>query len=221
MKGTIPWQTAEDWPHRLAALEIDPQRTALIIVDMQNYSDIYMGILPQCQCLLDFFRTHHLPVIHLRVGSLLPNAHDVHLMRRLNWLRTSEDKAARSCPKGSFDYDIVAELSPWPGELVVDKNSSGAFNSTAIDHYLRAFEVHNLVICGEATSRCVENTARSAADRGYNVILVSDACADHVPQNHETTFHTFARAFGAVKTAEQVIAELSGLLSREPALSLP
>lgn len=220
MKGTIPWQTADDWPHRLPELAIDPRHTALLIVDVQNYSDIAQQEMPQCRRLLDFFRAHHLPVVFLRVGSLLPDAHDVHLMRRLNWLRRSEDEPARSCPKGSWQFEIQSDLSPQAGELVVDKNSSGAFNSTAIDHYLRGLEVHNLVVCGEATSRCVDNTARSAADRGYNVVLVGDACADHVARNHETTLHSFERVFGAVKITEQVIAELSGLLSPEPALSL-
>ncbi len=220
MRGTITWQTAEDSPNRLPELEIDPRHTALLIVDMQNYSDIAQSVLPQCQRLLDFFRANSLPVMHLRVGSLLPDAHDVHLMRRLNWLRRSQEEAARSCAKGSFDYDIVAGLTPQRGELVVDKNSSGAFNSTAIEHYLVALEVHSLVVCGEATSRCVDNTARSAADRGYNVMLVADACADHIPENHETTMHVFQRAFGAVKTTDQVLAELSGLLSPELALSM-
>lgn len=220
MRGTITWQTADDWPHRLPELEIDPWHTALLIVDVQSYSDLAQQEMPQCRRLLDFFREHRLPVVYLRVGSLLPDAHDVHLMRRLNWLRRSAEGPARSCPKGSWQFEIQPDLSPQPGELVVDKNSSGAFNSTAIDHYFRGLEVQNLVVCGEATSRCVENTARSAADRGYNVIIVGDACADHVPRNHQTTLDVFGRVFGAVKTTDEVIAELSGLLSREPALSV-
>jgi nicotinamidase-related amidase len=58
------------------------------------------------------------------------------------------------------------------------KNSSGAFNSSPLNHYLHALEIRNLVVCGSATSRCVDGTARGAADRGYNVVLAQDVCID-------------------------------------------
>ena len=70
-------------------------------------------------------------------------------------------------------------------------------------------------MCDSATSRCVDGTARGAADRGYNVVLAEDACIDRSDRNHRTTMHTFARVFGAVKSTAQVIAELQTLLEPE------
>ena len=220
MKGKIPWQTADDWPLRLPELEIDPQRTALVVVDMQNFSELGRQVLPQCRQLLEFFRARELTVIHLLVGPLLADSRDMHSKRRAyNNRKQSIQEPGRHWPKGAWEHDPVEELMPRAGELVVNKNSSGAFNSTAIDHFLRALEVQNLVFCGEATSGCVENTSRTAADRGYNVVMVEDALADNFQDKHQATLHTFGRALGSVKTTSQVIEELSMLLAAEPALA--
>ncbi len=212
MKGAIHWQTDGDWPHALPELVIDPRRTALLIVDMQNYSSNNQGALSACGQLRDFFHRHHLEVIYLRVGSLLPDRRDMHAKRALAWSRPSPDEPPQDVSKGTHNFDIRDALTPLPGELVIDKNSSGAFNSSPLDQYLHALEVQNLVMCGSATSRCVDGTARGAADRGYNVILAEDACIDHSDRNHRTTMHTFARVFGAVKSTTQAIAELQALL---------
>ena len=212
MKGTIRWQTDPDWPHALPELEIDPSRTGLVIVDVQNYSSKNRAILPMCVQLRDFFHKHSLEVIYLRVGSFLPERRDMHPKRALSWVRLPGDAPGPEVYPGTHNHQIMNELAPLAGELVIDKNSSGAFNSSAIDRYLHALGLQNLVFCGSATSRCVDNTARGAADRGYNVMLVEDACVDPVDRNHCTTIHTFGRAFGAVKTTQQVLTELGGLL---------
>lgn len=216
MKGSIPWQTDGDWPHALPELAIDARRTALLIVDMQNYSGNNLGALSACVQLRNFFHRQHLEVIYLRVGSLLPDRRDMHPKRACAWSRPSPHEPPQDVSKGTRNFDIRDALDPLTGELVIDKNSSGAFNSSPLDQYLHAFEIQNLVVCGSATSRCVDGTARGAADRGYNVILAEDACIDHSERNHRTTMHTFARVFGAVKSVAQVIAELEILLDPEP-----
>ena len=138
----------------------------------------------------------------------------MHPKRALAWMRSSSGEP-QDVSRGTHNFEIRDALAPLPGELTIDKNSSGAFNSSALDHYLHALEVHNVVMCGSATSHCVETTARGAADRGYNVILAEDACADHDDRHHRTTMHTFGRVFGAVKTTAQVIIELQTLLDPE------
>ena len=217
MNGVIPWQTDSDWPHGVRELEIDVRKTALIVVDMQNYSQNNLGAVPNCGKLQSFFRRHGLEVIHLRVGSLLPDRRDMHRKRAIAWLRGSGDQRPLDVAKGTHNHETRDELAPLSGELVIDKNSSGAFNSSALGQYLLALGVQNLVLCGASTSRCVDNTARGAADRGYNVILAEDACIDGVYRNHCTTMHSFARALGAVKSTDQVIAELGTLLAPETA----
>ena len=214
MKGVIPWQTDTSWPHTVRELEIDPRRTALIVVDVQNYSPRNREIVPNCARLRDFFHAHGLEVIYLRVGYLLPDRSDLHPKRALTWMRYAGD-ASPSVLRGTPPHDIMDGLEPQPGELAIDKNTSGAFNSTVLGNYLLALEVQNLVVCGSATHHCVDNTARGAADRGYNVMVVEDACIDPDPKNHATTMRTFGRAFGAVKSTSQVIKELETLLARE------
>ena len=219
MKGVIPWQTDGDWPHSLAELEIDLRRTALIVVDVQNYSKKNSAIVPQCLRLREFFHQHGLEVIYLRVGSLLPGRRDMHRKRAIAWMVTPEGDPPMPMDvhPGTHNHDIVEELLPLDGELVINKNSSGAFNSSSIDRYLQAMGVQNLVFCGSATSRCVDNTARGAADRGYNVMLIEDACIDPVDRNHCTTMRTFGRAFGSVKTTDQVLSQLGALAGDEHA----
>lgn len=217
--GTITWQKErEDWPFRLPELAIDPLRTALLIVDMSNQDQTNVRrALPNTIKLKDFFRQQGLPVIYLLVGSLLPDARDQHLKRRLTWMRRSANEPPYLCPKGTWEYEVKQELKPLPGEPVIDKNSQGAFNSSVIDNYLRAFNVQNLVVAGIATSHCVETTARDAADKGYNVILAEDACSDSDPV-HQITMRTFAEILGAVKSTAEVIADLSRLLGQKSSL---
>ena len=216
MKGVIPWQSASSWPHAVPELEIDLGKTGLIVVDVQNYSDKNAAIVPQCVRLRDFFHQNGLEVIYLRVGSLLPGRRDMHAKRALAWMKPPGDAPGKEVYPGTNNHQIVSELTPEPGELVINKNSSGAFNSSGIERYLQAMGLQNLVFCGAATSRCVDNTARGAADRGYNVILVDDACVDPVQRNHCTTVRTFGDAFGAVKTTDQVIAQLGALAEDLP-----
>ena len=220
MTGVIPWQSTGRWPHAIPELEIDLKKTGLIIVDVQNYSEKNAAIVPQCIRLRDFFHQHGLEVIYLRVGSLLPGRRDMHAKRALSWMKPPGDGPAMVVYPGTWNHQVVDELTPEPGELVIDKNSSGAFNSSGIDRYLQAAGLQNLVFCGAATSRCVDNTARGAADRGYNAILVDDACVDPVQRNHCTTVRTFGDAFGAVKTTDEVIVQL-GMLATEYPMPAP
>jgi len=219
MKGKIDWQKkATDWPHRLPELQIDVLQTALLVVDISNdLSEPVSRVLPNIIRLRDFFRQQDLKVLYCLVGSLLPDGRDRHIKRRLTWHRSSADAPEKIRAKGTFSYQIREELKPLlPMELVIDKDTGSAFNSSAIDRLLHAMGIQNLVVSGLITSRCVENTARDAADLGYNVILVEDACGDRIPENHQATMHSFGRVFGSVKSTAEVIADLSRLLAQEP-----
>ncbi len=82
------------------------------------------------------------------------------------------------------DYEFLVPVAPLVDEMVFSKRSSSAFNSTDLDDVLRRMKLESLVVCGVVTDGCVELTARDAADRGYEVILVSDACASSRQQTH-------------------------------------
>ena len=94
--------------------------------------------------------------------------------------RGDGDRPSRHVAVGSFEHEIVDELAPLPGELVLDKNASSPFNGTGIDQLLRNLGVETLVLVGVATDMCVETTGRDAADRGYNVIVAEDATATYL-----------------------------------------
>lgn len=216
MKRTINWQKDNNvWPYCLSKLVIDPIKSALLIVDISNDSAEHVcGVMPQIIKLRAFFRQHKLPVIYTLVGSFLPDGRDRHIKFRLTWRKSTASEPENIRAKGTWAYQVRDELKPLlPEEMVVDKNSGSALNSSSLDHYLRGMDIQNLVICGTVTSRCVENTARDAADRGYNVILVEDACGDSIKQNHQTTMHTFSRVLGSVKSSSEVIADFSQLLT--------
>jgi biuret amidohydrolase len=113
---------------------------------------------------------------------------------------------------------IVAALQPESGELVVNKTTYGTFNSTGLDHALRSLGITSLVIGGVLTNVCVETTARDAADRGYEVLLLDDGCAALSPEIHEATLLSFGTYFGHVRGTDEVLALLNG---REVSRSSP
>jgi biuret amidohydrolase len=237
VRGQIPWQQP-DWPGAIPWLDIDTDHLGLIVVDVQySCADpertpgrarrderpelfdawterIEKLLIPNTQRLLQYFRAQSWPVLFTRVGSLLPDAEDQHDRRRISWLRAGPDAPPYRSPLGSPDYDVRADVAPLPGELIVDKNSSGAFNGSGLDYYLQALQLRTLVICGVSTFACVDGTARDAADRGYNVILVEDACAGSAGSEaaHQATLRTFSRYLGAVKTTDQLVGDLDELL---------
>ncbi len=214
-------------------LALDPQTTALVIVDMQEYflnpaspfsracERIVPGVLghlqergrgvvePSLRRLLDFFRAHGLRVVYTTVASELPDGRDLMpIFQQRNATSRGAVGEAAIPPRGDAWARIVAALEPRPGELVVNKTTYGTFNSTGLDHALRSLGITALVVGGVVTNVCVETTARDAADRGYDVVLLDDGCAAFSPEIHEATLLSFQGPFGRVRTADEVLALL-------------
>ncbi|HBY96644.1 MAG: cysteine hydrolase [Ardenticatenaceae bacterium] len=221
------------WPMYRPSFEVRPERTALLVVDMQNWGvrrDVEMGrfisahypaiadyfysrieelVIPNIQRLLAGFRARGLAVVYLTVGPELADGSDLSdiIKRRLVKRRKSGGPVAMPA-KGHWEHDVVEELQPRPGELVINKTSFGAFNSTGLDQLLRNLGVESLVIVGTATDVCVETTARDAADRSYRCVLVDDACATMDHTAHNAALLAFARSFGMVQSTDDVLARL-------------
>ena len=79
--------------------------------------------------------------------------------------------------RGDPGHEILDQVAPRRGDLVLDKNTSSAFHSSPMDLLLRNMKVETLVLTGLATDQCVLATAIDAADRGFHVIMAADACA--------------------------------------------
>ncbi len=243
MRGKIPWEKAGSKGGALTEWEIDPDRSALVVIDMQRgyvrsdegvgktlrrtapeVYDYYYGrvsrtVLPNALKLREFFRKHRLEVIYTRMGSQLPGGRDY---PEWSWRRRSPQppliSGARDNPagnvfsKGTPEYEIVDELKPFPTELVLDKHSLNPFNSTPWEQLLKNMRVENLVVTGVLTNGAVQSTAWSAADRGYNVILVEDACAAYTPAEHESALGDVN--FYVTRTAAAVMRDFEPLLTR-------
>lgn len=153
------------------------------------------------------FRRAGRRVLFTRHGPLLPDGSDMILRRRR---RDTDSVTTTNTPtlwsKGSFEHEVIAALAPKAGELVIDKNTSSAFNSTGIEWMLRNMGIETLVVAGMATDMCVETTSRDAADRGFNVIIAEDASATFFEHHHRAALSGFARVFGQVWSAGEVIA---------------
>lgn len=201
-------------------------RAALVIVDMQyatghrtgalgrrmaaegsdltddRFDRIERLVIPNIRRLAPVFRSGGGEVLYITQGAERPDSADAapH-MRRFY--------ASVGNHVGSREHEILAELTPEPRDHVINKRSIGAFASTGIDHLLRALGREQLYMTGISTNMCVESTAREAADRGYAVTLVEDACASTHADLHAATLKNFRRLFGRVLSSEAVIAELA------------
>jgi len=214
--------------------ELDPGRTALVIVDMQyvdasrehglgaslktTHPDVWsyyfdrveQVVVPNVARLLEAFRSNGLRVIHLTLGPVLADGADMVGLRRGGG---AEAMDALLHHQGTFEHRILEELAPAEGELVINKTSRSAFNSTAIERVLLNLGVDALVVCGVTTSSCVDTTARDAADRGFKTVIVEDAAAELDEPSHDGALRQFAVRWGRVWTTEETLAMLSSTVA--------
>ncbi|CAG1004716.1 partial nicotinamidase/pyrazinamidase, partial [Anaerolineae bacterium] len=167
-------------------------------------------VIPNIRKLLTIFRQNEMQVVYLTLGSEHPDGRDMApLIKHRQAQRRAQEGTTTTFVKGTLEHSVIEELKPTGNDLVINKTSYGAFNSTGMDSILHHLKVKCLVITGVGTDICVETTARDAADRGYNCVLVEDACATFDQISHEATLRVFAKVFGMVKSTDQVITELS------------
>jgi biuret amidohydrolase len=216
---------------------LDAATTALLIVDMQRFcadpeygvgehiggfateaGRYYFGrladtVIPNNRALLDFFRAQGMPVIFLTIGPESESGRESTPLMAWKWVeRRKLSPRGSTFVVGTDAHAIVDELRPLPDEMVLNKSTGGAFNSTALHQVLRNMRIQHLVITGVATNACVENTARGAADLGFWSVLVEDACATFDPASHESTLRSFRAMSGRVGATDQAIAELEAAL---------
>jgi nicotinamidase-related amidase len=179
-----------------------PASTALVIIDMQrDFCDPegYSGrrgddvgaaraVIPRIAAVRDAARRLGMPVIYTREGHR-PDLSDLPEAKRCKTGRSgamigSSGPLGRLLVRGQMGWEIVRELEPASGEIVIDKPGTGAFYATDLQHVLAGNRVENLVLTGVTTGVCVSSTAREAADRGYGVLVLEDACAEPDPRNH-------------------------------------
>jgi ureidoacrylate peracid hydrolase len=102
---------------------------------------------------------------------------------------------------------MLPNISPMINEIRIPKTSCSVFLSTNINYILKNLNVEQLVICGQITNQCVESACRDAADLGYFVTVVHDACAAHSLQDHQLGLSNM-KGFARIVSTEQVVHEL-------------
>jgi nicotinamidase-related amidase len=201
-------------------------KTALVIIDMQYldaHRDYGMGadakkkgitekyeyyfnelenkVIPNTQRLLNACRGAGIQIIYPRIASLVKDCRDVSIEhKRINLL----------APAHSRESEILDEIKPHENEIVLSKGASGVFNSTAIDQILRNLNIDTLLMTGVVTNYCVETAVRDAGDRGYNVVLIEDACAAMSEEHQRVALEILAGIYCVVRSTDQVLHEIQG-----------
>lgn len=178
----------------------------------QGFENRAQTMIGNIQQLLRAFRKQNRRIFFTRHGAQLPDGGDLGMRRRgreAAALAATDNASGHLPAKGEAAHEIDVRVAPKKGELVVDKNTSSAFNSTPIELYLRNMQVETLVLAGAVTDQCVLATAIDAADRSFHVIIASDACANHDPGSAEATNILFGRVWGYVMSTQDILDWLS------------
>lgn len=166
-----------------------PTETALLCIDVQNYGlapkptpaerarwapfqqrmrDL---VIPNMSMLQEAFRNSGIDVIHSRIACLLEDGRDRSLsQKRPGWNNLL-------MPKDTEESQIIPQLAPRPGEIVVTKTTDSALTGTNLRLILSNMGIRNVILTGIYTDQCVSSTVRSLADESFNVVVVEDCCA--------------------------------------------
>lgn len=202
--------------HGNAALEILPDRCALIVVDMQDefvrphWSPYWVPEatrqVPRIKRLIEHCRQRDIPVIFTLFsrthGYLDRPAAGSNMPNRFTDIAPDQSQLF---VKG----DIYPELAPKDGEIVIHKPSYGAFYDTPLETILKNLRKDTVIICGTLTNYCCGMTARQAYERGLNVIFGSDVNATDDPEMQEPELKVLKKGFAKVMTSDEIIESLS------------
>ena len=224
-------------PARPNDVVVDPARSAVVVVDMQNdfaspggMFDLagidtsgIRAIVPTVHDVLDAARQAGLAIVYLKMG-FSPDLADAGYPDSPTWLKHVPLRAGDTvdAPDGTpsrilirdcWNTEIVADLTPHDGDTVLYKTRYSGFFGTELDDLLRRKSIQQLIVVGATTSVCVESTVRDAMFRDYHCLVIADATAEPIAadaprSNHEASLLTLELLFASVAQSADLIASL-------------
>jgi ureidoacrylate peracid hydrolase len=230
------------------AFAFDIGRTVVLVIDMQNdfaceggmferagidVSLIQAAIGPTGR-VLESARRQGIRIVYLKMG-FRPDLSDAGLPDSPNWrvhshanvgetVRATDGTESRVLIRDTWNTEIVSELEPQPGDVVVYKHRYSGFYQTDLDNIPREMNAKYLVVTGCTTSVCVESTVRDAMFRDYSCLLLEDCMAEPIGHefprsNHEASLLLIQMMFGWIGRSDQFIQALDSRPARVSALA--
>ncbi len=204
--------------------DIDPKKTMLLIVDLQNefclrdfgealefkeagdwerwephYDHMEKVTIPNAKKLLDYFRANNLPVSFGRIACLREDGEDRSPVQK------SEGWNNMLMHVDSFSAKMVEPLTPQKNEIVVNKTTDGVTTGTNYLRLIYNMGITTVVVCGIVTDQCVASTVRGLADAGHQVITVEDACASADMDLHDAELKIMNVIYTYVLSTDETI----------------
>ena len=194
-------------------MRVDPQRTAVVLIEYQNdfaseggalhgpVSDVMerTGMIENTRRLVDSARAAGATIVYAPI-SYVPGYRELAL-HPYGILKAIVDAGA--FVKGEWGSEIVDELTPQEGDVVLEgKRGLDSFATTNLDFILRRRGVTTIALGGFLTNCCVESTMRSAYERGFEVVTLSDCVAATSPDEHDNAIRFNWPMFSEVMTAD-------------------
>lgn len=204
---------------RFAYERLEPERTALLVIDLQNAFmrpgmglevPVARAIVPNVNRLAAAARNAGAAVVWVQMHLSRSGAEDwPHFFEELNGPERTA-KMLADLADGSDGHALWPELDVRPGDLISKKNRFSAFvaGSSDLPEVLAARGIDTIVVTGTLTNNCCESSARDAAMRNLRTVMVSDACAAVTEADHQASLINIFRAYGDVMSTDEAIAAI-------------
>ena len=186
-------------PYRKRKAVIDPKRTALLAIDIQNFFHrIVRPVLGNIQNVIQVCRQENIPIIFTQHGHTDPPSDSGALGA---WW-------GQVILHGTKDWEFLPEIKMEPKDTVLPKKRYSAFYETDLEKILRSKGIQDLIISGVMTNLCCETTARDAFMRDYRVFFLIDGTATGRDDHHLATLKNLGFGFAHLMTCDEVIQAL-------------